>query len=79
MSDCVNVSLLNKNPIHLRTQITRMDKNKFGKYKVYGARINEKIRIPTIRVINEEGKMLGIMSPKEALEIAKVMVLIWLK
>lgn len=56
----------------MRTQITRMDKNKFGKYKkVYGPRINEKIRIPTIRVINEEGKMLGIMSPKEALEIAK--------
>ena len=49
-----------------------MDKNKFGKRKrEYGPRVNEKIRIPQIRVINEDGKMLGIMSPKEALTIAK--------
>ena len=56
----------------MRTQITYMDKNKFGKRKKeYGPRVNEKIRIPQIRVINEDGKMLGIMSPKEALAIAK--------
>jgi len=49
-----------------------MDKNKFPrKRKEYGSRINEKIRIPQIRVINEDGKMLGLMSPKEALDIAK--------
>lgn len=49
-----------------------MDKNKFPrKRKEYGPRINEKIRIPQIRVINEDGKMLGLMSPKEALDIAK--------
>ena len=49
-----------------------MDKNKFGKRKrEYGPRVNEKIRIPQIRVINEDGKMLGIMSPTEALTIAK--------
>lgn len=54
------------------TQITHMDKNKFGKRKKeYGPRINERIRIPQIRVINDDGKMLGIMSPKEALIIAK--------
>ena len=49
-----------------------MDKNKFGKRKKeYGPRVNHKIRIPQIRVINEDGKMLGIMSPKEALALAK--------
>lgn len=47
-----------------------MDK-KYNKRKEYGPRINEKIRIPKIRVIDEDGKMLGIMSPKEALVIAK--------
>ena len=56
----------------LRTQITYMDKKQFNKMKRdYGPRINEKILIPQIRVINEDGKMLGIMSPKEALAIAK--------
>lgn len=49
-----------------------MDKNKFGKNKkVYGPRVNEKIRIAQIRVINDDGKMLGVMSPQEALVIAK--------
>jgi translation initiation factor IF-3 len=49
-----------------------MDKNKFSKNKkVYGPRVNEKIRIPKIRVINDDGKMLGVMSPQEALAIAK--------
>ena len=31
----------------------------------------KKFRIPQIRVINEEGKMLGIMSPQEALKTCK--------
>ena len=49
-----------------------MDKNKFGrKRKEYDPRVNEKIRIPKIRVINEDGKLLGIMSPQEAMVIAK--------
>jgi len=49
-----------------------MDKNKFNNNKkFYGPRVNEKIRIPKIRVINEGGKMLGLMSPQEALAIAK--------
>jgi translation initiation factor IF-3 len=49
-----------------------MDKNKFGrKRKEYGPRVNERIRIPKIRVINEDGKLLGIMSPQEAMVIAK--------
>ena len=48
-----------------------MDKKYNKKRKEYGPRVNEKIRIPKIRVINEDGKMLGIMSPSEALQIAK--------
>tara|TARA_B100001093_G_scaffold212363_1_gene203811 strand:- start:2625 stop:3206 length:582 start_codon:yes stop_codon:yes gene_type:complete len=54
----------------VRTQKT-MDKKYNKKRKEYGPRVNEKIRIPKIRVINEDGKMLGIMSPKEALALAK--------
>jgi len=48
-----------------------MDKKYNKKRKEYGPRVNERIRIPKIRVIDEEGKMLGIMSPKEALALAK--------
>ncbi len=33
--------------------------------------INERIRFPKIRVIDAEGQQLGIMSPKEALQIAE--------
>lgn len=33
--------------------------------------INERIRVPEIRVISENGDMLGIMSPSEALKIAR--------
>ena len=36
-----------------------------------GVRMNENIRVPEIRVIDAEGGMLGVMSPKEALEIAR--------
>jgi translation initiation factor IF-3 len=49
-----------------------MGNEKFDKRKKhYGPRVNERIRIKQIRVINDDGKMLGIMSPQEALEIAK--------
>lgn len=34
-------------------------------------RVNERIRIPQIRVIDENGEQLGIMRPQQALEIAK--------
>jgi translation initiation factor IF-3 len=35
-----------------------------------GVRMNENIRVPEIRVIDEEGQV-GVMSPREALEIAR--------
>jgi len=34
-------------------------------------RVNERIRVPEIRVIDEDGKQIGIMSPSEALKIAR--------
>jgi len=34
-------------------------------------RVNERIRVREIRVIDEEGSQIGIMSPQEALEIAR--------
>jgi len=33
--------------------------------------VNHKIRIPQIRVVTDDGKMLGIMSPQDAMKIAK--------
>src|ERR1051325_4830085 len=34
-------------------------------------RINERIRVPEIRVIDEDGSQLGVMTPRQALEIAR--------
>lgn len=34
-------------------------------------RINEQIRVPQVRVIDDEGEQLGIMRPEEALRIAE--------
>ncbi len=36
-----------------------------------GVRMNEQIRVPEVRVIGEEGEMIGVMSPREALELAR--------
>ena len=41
------------------------------KQKTYAARKNKRIRAPKIRVIGPDGKQLGIMSPQEALSIAR--------
>lgn len=41
-----------------------------GTNKSDGIRINEEIRCREIRVIGEDGELIGVMSPKEALEIA---------
>jgi translation initiation factor IF-3 len=34
-------------------------------------RINERIRVPEIRVIDEDGSQLGVMAPRQALELAR--------
>ena len=36
-----------------------------------GVRMNEQIRATEVRVINDEGEMVGVMSPKAAIEIAR--------
>jgi len=36
-----------------------------------GVRMNEQIRVPEVRVINEAGEMIGVMPPKEAIELAR--------
>ena len=36
-----------------------------------GPRINEMIRVPQVRVINEAGDMLGVMAPAEAIKLAE--------
>ncbi len=36
-----------------------------------GARINEQIRVPEVRVIDQDGEMLGVMSPREAVQMAR--------
>ena len=47
------------------------DKNRQFKNKNFGPRKNERIRAPKIRVIGSDGKQLGIMTPYEALSIAR--------
>lgn len=47
----------------------RPQNNKGG--RKFGPRRNERIRAPKIRVIGADGNMLGIMSPQDALAIAK--------
>jgi translation initiation factor IF-3 len=34
-------------------------------------RVNHQIRVPQIRVIDDEGKMIGVMTPQEGLKIAE--------
>lgn len=33
-------------------------------------RINDEIRVPQVRVVDEEGKMLGVMATKDAIDLA---------
>ena len=39
--------------------------------KIKELSVNEKIRSPEVRVVNSEGKQLGVMSVKEAIRIAR--------
>ncbi len=36
-----------------------------------GPRVNDRIRVREIRVVDEEGEQLGVMTPREALDIAR--------
>ena len=41
-----------------------------GTNKNDGVRVNEEIRCKEVRVISEDGEIIGVMSPREALDIA---------
>jgi translation initiation factor IF-3 len=56
----INTKLIRRGPI----------KKIFPK-KAPRERINEQIRVPQIRVIDDQGNQLGIMAPAEALQIAR--------
>ncbi|HEC83292.1 MAG TPA: translation initiation factor IF-3, partial [Firmicutes bacterium] len=34
-------------------------------------RVNERIRVPQVRLVDENGKMVGIVSTRQALEMAR--------
>lgn len=42
----------------------------FGGRKFDGPRINDRIRVPRVRVIGADGSQLGILTPQEAMKIA---------
>ena len=46
-------------------------KNNRKRFKSRGPRLNERIRIPEIRVIGPDGSQVGIMQTREALQMAK--------
>ncbi|HHF52989.1 MAG TPA: translation initiation factor IF-3, partial [candidate division WOR-3 bacterium] len=41
-----------------------------GKNKVEPYRVNERIRVPEVRVIGPDGKQIGIMKTREAIQLA---------
>ena len=47
------------------------DRPSYNRSRNFGPRKNERIRAPKIRVIGPDGKQLGIMTPQEALSIAR--------
>ncbi|MGH9862430.1 MAG: translation initiation factor IF-3, partial [Candidatus Acidiferrales bacterium] len=34
-------------------------------------RVNERIRVPEVRLIDEEGQQVGVLAPREALKLAR--------
>lgn len=49
----------------------RSRKPQHARQKEPRVRINERIRVPQVRVVDEDGNMLGIMAPQDALSIAR--------
>lgn len=47
------------------------NRNRFRPRQPAGPRKNERIRVPEVRVIGHDGKMIGIMETKEAMAIAQ--------
>lgn len=65
------VSLPQKGGCFISTQNLRGKRPGNKAVQTPQVRINERIRTPEIRVIDDEGGQLGIMSPQQALDIAK--------
>ncbi|MBO6103311.1 MAG: translation initiation factor IF-3 [Opitutales bacterium] len=49
----------------------RPNPQKNNKYKNYGPRRNERIRVPKVRVIGADGAQIGVMATAEALALAR--------
>lgn len=54
-----------------RQGINNRDSRGFDRNRDFGPRINDRIRVREVRVIDEIGGQLGIMTPREALDIAR--------
>ncbi len=54
-----------------RPSINNRDPRGFDRNRDTGLRINERIRVREVRVVDEDGEQLGVMAPREALDIAR--------
>ena len=54
-----------------RLSINNRDGRGFDRHRDMGLRINDRIRVREVRVVDEDGGQMGVMSPREALDIAR--------
>jgi translation initiation factor IF-3 len=54
-----------------RLRINNRDYRGFDRNRDFGPRMNDRIRVPEIRVVDENNEQLGIMAPRDALQIAR--------
>lgn len=54
-----------------RLRINNRDFRGFDRNRDFGPRMNDRIRVPEIRVVDENNEQLGIMVPRDALQIAR--------
>ena len=54
-----------------RPSINNRDPRGFDRNRDTGLRINERIRVREVRVVDEVGGQMGVMTPREALDIAR--------
>ncbi len=58
-------------PLHEERPIVRRRFDPRDRQRNFGPRVNERIRVPEVRVIDAEGKMLGVLDTVEAKALAK--------
>jgi translation initiation factor IF-3 len=54
-----------------RLSINNRDPRGFDRNRDMGPRINDRIRVREVRVIDDAGEQLGVMTPREAVDIAR--------